>query len=97
MTTRASAALLRCMAVCAMVALPSSGRALQDSIKSLTSNTIFDVRIVGNTIWVATAKGMNRTFDNGDTWQGFTRAVDLVLEAARVCVRRLPGTHPVRA
>ena len=39
---------------------------------SLTSNVINDIYIAGDTVWIATDKGVNYTWDNGKSWKGFT-------------------------
>ena len=46
--------------------------------KTITSNSILDIHIPQDTVWVATSAGINYTWNNGDNWKGFTKEHGLV-------------------
>jgi len=47
-------------------------RTLVEPLGTLTSNSITDIQISDDTVWVITSIGVNFTWDNGESWKGFT-------------------------
>ncbi|MCP4631329.1 MAG: hypothetical protein GY855_00275, partial [candidate division Zixibacteria bacterium] len=41
---------------------------LTDSGSVLPSNSVIDIRSVGDTVWIASTRGVGRTDDGGSTW-----------------------------